>query len=152
MIVLYTLPSSGSSRKAKQHLVNTGKSFIVRNMAVNPLSFNELKRILHYTEQGTNDIIANGKYRKILEEEGVDFEDITLREFHHYVRKYPRLLKAPITLGEDHMIIGYDEEEFSKFMPRKERKRVYSQMLEQVRREEDVRLANHERIASGHWG
>ena len=142
MIRLYTLPGSRSCRYAKKHLINIGKPFMSRSMNNQPLSFDELKDILRYTENGLEDILADGKILPMLEEQGVNIEELTLREFHQYVLEYPTLICCPIAIGDGHMVVGYEPERYRVFEkePRKERMESLNHYLEQLREEENKRL------------
>jgi regulatory protein spx len=152
MITLYELPSNTSSRKAKARLIEFGVPFTLQNMHQTRLTFEQLKEILSYTENGVEDIIANGKEVKMLKEEGVDFEEITLSEFYHYVKRFPKLIKAPIAIGNHRMAVGYSDELYEVFRPRVLRLQSYSKQLEKVRAREAKFLAEGKVIATGHRG
>jgi regulatory protein spx len=152
MITLYTLPSSTSSRTARNNLIQSGRPFVIHNMKLQPLTFDELKNILHFTERGVEDILANGKIRKEIEAEGVDFEEITLSELHYYITRFPALMRAPICMDKDRLIIGYDEERYRVYTPKHLREREFNIKLDILREDENRRLQQNERIAAGHWG
>jgi regulatory protein spx len=153
MIRVFKLPSSPSSRKAIAHLEAVGQTVEVRNMNTEPLTFEELKEILSYTDNGVDDIIVkNGAVYKELMEQGVDIESLPLSKFYAYVKYNPRLIKAPITIGNGYMEIGYNEEAFTKFHPRGMKIKDYLKKLEKVREEEDKLLAAGEEIPTGYWG
>lgn len=151
VIKLFTLPSSLSSRRAHADLIEEGVPFVYQNMQTQSgrLTFEQFKEILSYTTEGVEEIIANGKEKKLLEAEGVDFDKITLSELYYYVKRFPRLMKAPITIGKDIMVIGHNDEYRSIFKSRKARMQLYSIQLEEVRANEEERLAQGELIATG---
>ena len=152
MLTLYTLPSSTSCRKAVAYLSERNVPFVVQNMCVNSLTFEQMKQILYFTEEGLDEILANSKDRKDLEEMGIDFEEVTLSEFHYYLERHPKLFKAPIAISDDRMVVGFEEERYDVFKPRTIRTTIYNQQLEEVRQEENIRLLLHERISEGHRG
>jgi regulatory protein spx len=152
MITVYRLPSSQSSRKAEAFFGDLEVPFIIRNMNTSPISFEELKHILSYTENGVDDILAKGKIREKLLEEGVDFDEITLKELHYYIKRYPKLMKAPIVNGNGRQVIGFDDDKYKVFIPRHIRQESLAEKLEAMRAIEDEKLANKEPIATGHWG
>jgi regulatory protein spx len=154
MIKLFTLPSSRASRRVQADLIEMGTPFTVQNMLSSKLTFDQLKEILSYTTEGTDEIIANGKERKLLEAQGVDFDKITLSELHYYVRRFPKLIKAPITIGKCMMVIGHNERTKSHdiFKPRSMRLQTYSQQLEEIRAYEDVKLSEGKPISGGNRG
>lgn len=150
MLTVYVLPSNTSSRHAKAHLVEKGIPFVIRDMNQHPLTLHELHEILRHTEE-VSEIIAESKPKEYLESEGVDFEEITLSELHYYATKYPRLIKAPITIGGNKMVIGYDDDRFEIFQPREQRMALYGKHLEIIRKKEDKKLEEGKILRKGHW-
>jgi regulatory protein spx len=153
MIRVYWLSASQSSRKAVAHLQAVGQEFEVRNMIREPLTFEELKDILSYTENGVDDIVAKtGKVYKELVQLGVDIEDMSLSRFHQIVKCNPRIIKGPLIIGKGIMHIGYNEEGFSEFYPRGKKLREYLSKLEHLRKEDMRKIAAGEEIPTGYWG
>jgi regulatory protein spx len=153
MIRVFILSSNPSSRKAVAHLQAVGQEFEVRNMGTEPLTFEELKDILSYTENGTDDIIAkNGKVYKELLARGIDVESLPLSKLYLYVKCNPRLIKAPLIIGKGIMQIGYNVEDFSEFYPRGMRLRERLSKLKALRREDMAKIAAGKEIPTGYWG
>jgi regulatory protein spx len=153
MIRVYKLSSNPSSRKAIAHLEAVGQDFEVRNMGVEPLTFEELKDILKYTDNGTEDIIAvHSKAYKNLVAVGIDFNELPLSELHMYVKRFPRLIKAPLIIGKGIMHIGYNEEGFTEFEPRGIRLEKYLSQLKELRKEDIRKIEAGELITSGSRG
>lgn len=149
MITLYVLSSSLSCRKAVDYLTEMGIPFAIQHMKTHRMTYQQLKEVLYYTDEGIDDILAKGNAWKTLGEQGVDFNEITLSEFHHYTELHPSLLKVPIAIGNDRMTIGFEEGRYDIFRPRSYRTSIYNQYLEQLRADEDIRLANNEKISAG---
>lgn len=153
MIKLFILPSSFSSRNAQAWLTEVGQPFVMQNMYTSPLTFEQLKEILSHTENGVEDIIAhNGKEKRVLQEEGVDFENIKLSEFYYYVQRFPKLIKAPLAIYKGRLVIGYSPERYEVLRPRQMRLKAYSHQLELARSNEDIKIAEGKAISLGHWG
>jgi regulatory protein spx len=152
MLKIYILPSSHSSRKAVAWLTEVGQPFEVQNMSTSRLTFEQLKDILSYTENGVDDIIANGREKVMLAEEGVDLNEITLSELYYYIKRFPRLVKAPIAIWKGKMTIGYSPEEYEVHRPRTSRLEAYFEQLEEMRAIEDIKLAEGKKVSAGHWG
>jgi regulatory protein spx len=151
MLKLYILPSSHSSRKAMATLAQYGMPYEVQNMNTSRLTFEQLKQILSLTNNGVEDIIASGKEIKMLEEEGVNLEEITLKEFYYYVKNYPRLIRAQLAIYKGELLIGFNEEEYRRLKPRTMRLEAYFEQLEQARANEDIKLEQGKAISLGHW-
>lgn len=153
MIRIYWLSSSLSSREAVAHLKAVGQEVEVRNMITEPLTFEELKDILSYTENGVEDIIAKtGKVYKELAALGIDIEDMSLSKFHQLVRCNPRLIKGPLIIGKGIMHIGFNKEGISEFYPRGMKLNDYMKKLDVLRTEDMRKIAAGEEMSSGYWG
>jgi len=113
MLVIYTSPGCASCRKAKAWLKEKGIKFVERNIFSTILKDDEIKLLLSRTENGTEDIIAKGC--KFLKDNHIDLNELNLNEFISLIRDNPSLMKRPIIIDEDNMLIGYDSEEIEMF-------------------------------------
>lgn len=149
MITVLTLSGNKASVLAKRFLQTYSQSFIERNIQKDFLTYQEFKYILFLTEEGLDELLAKTKARKDLEAAGIDFEELTLSEFYHLYLKHPSIVKAPILIDNNSVVIGFEEDEYAQFIPRGLRKKEYSKLLETVREEENERILNDEKISGG---
>ncbi|MED3976724.1 transcriptional regulator Spx [Priestia megaterium] len=126
MVNLYLTPSCTSCRKAKAWLEKHHIDYIERNIISDPLTVNEIKSILRLTEDGTNDIISTQS--KIFQELNINVESLSLNEFYNLIMKYPQMLRRPIIQDEKRLQVGYSEEEIRRFLPRKVRNSLKTQL------------------------
>ncbi|MED4240825.1 transcriptional regulator SpxA [Priestia megaterium] len=126
MVNLYLTPSCTSCRKAKAWLEKHHIDYIERNIISDPLTVNEIKSILRLTEDGTDDIISTQS--KIFQELNVNVESLSLNEFYNLIMKYPQILRRPIIQDEKRLQVGYSEEEIRRFLPRKVRNSLNTQL------------------------
>ncbi len=115
MIVVYTSPGCASCRKVKQWLKERDLKFVEKNIFSTVLNENEIKHLLTRSENGTDDIIS--KRSKIVQEQNIDFDEMTLNELVRFIQQNPSILKRPIILNEKSFLVGYDEEEIGAFVP-----------------------------------
>lgn len=115
MIVVYTSPGCASCRKVKQWLKERDLKFVEKNIFSTVLNENEIKHLLTRSENGTEDIIS--KRSKIVQEQNIDFDEMTLNELVRFIQQNPSVLKRPIILNEKSFLVGYDEEEIGAFVP-----------------------------------
>ena len=113
MIVVYTSPGCSSCRKVKNYLKNNHLPFIEKNIFNTLLNKEEVKYLISRTENGTDDIIS--KRSKIIQEDRVDIESMSLNQLCDFIVKNPSVLKRPIIIDDKNMQIGYDEEEIELF-------------------------------------
>lgn len=115
MIVVYTSPGCASCRKVKQWLRERNLKFVEKNIFSTLLNENEIRHLLMRSENGTEDIIS--KRSKIIQEQKVNVEDMSIKELVRFIQHNPSVLKRPIILNERNFLVGYDEEEIGAFIP-----------------------------------
>ncbi len=120
MIRIYTAPSCASCRKVKAWLKENNLPFVEKNIFSSNLRKEELQEILERSENGTDDIIS--KRSKVIKENQVDVEDMTVNQLITFIQDNPSVLKRPIVLDERRFQVGYNSEEIRAFMPRELRK------------------------------
>lgn len=119
MIKIYTTPSCSSCRKAKKFFDEEEIPYLEKNIFVTDLNEEELKYILSKTENGTEDIISTRS--KIIKEQNIDVDNMTISELIKFVRDNPSVLKRPIMVDDSKMQVGYNEEEIRVFIPHEKR-------------------------------
>ena len=116
MIKIYTSPSCSSCRKVKKWFDEQKIPYEEHNIFAAVLDPKELKEILMKSENGTDDIIS--KRSKIIKEQNIDFDSMTISEMVEFIRKYPSVLKRPIMVDDRRIQVGYSSEEIRTFIPR----------------------------------
>ena len=107
MIVVYTSPGCASCRKVKQWLKERNLPYIEKNIFTTLLNETEIRHLLMRSENGSEDIIS--KRSKIIQQNAVDLDDMTISELVHFIQENPSVLKRPIILNERNFQVGYDE-------------------------------------------
>jgi len=120
MITLYVSPSCTSCRKAKAWLEENNLEFEEKNIFHEPLTQNEIKKILSLTEEGTEEIISFRS--QAYQELDCEIEDLTMKELLDLFQEVPSLIRRPIIMDERRLQIGYNEEEIRCFLPREVRR------------------------------
>lgn len=113
MIVIYTSPGCSSCRKVKSYLKDNNLKFIEKNIFNTLLNREEIRYLISRTDNGTDDIIS--KRSKIIQENRVDIESMSINELCDFIVNNPSVLKRPIIIDDKNMQIGYDEEEIELF-------------------------------------
>ncbi|KRN93150.1 transcriptional regulator SpxA [Pediococcus stilesii] len=119
MVTLYTSPSCTSCRKAKAWLEEHGINYTERNIFSEPLSAEEIKKVLRMTENGTEEIVS--RRSKVFQELNVELDDLPLQQLIDLIQKNPGLLRRPIIMDDKRLQVGYNEDEIRRFLPRKVR-------------------------------
>lgn len=105
-ITFYTYPSCTSCRKTKAwlkaHRVNVNERHIFKD----PPNDSELKEILALTTEGVDEIIA--KRSQEFRELEFDIEDLSLTELIHLLQEKPKLLRRPLLIKDEQLVIGYN--------------------------------------------
>jgi regulatory protein spx len=119
MLIVYSSPGCASCRKAKRFLADYHIPYVEKNLYSNQLDKKEIKYLLSRCENGTSDLIAT-RSKKYKELHGA-LEDMSTNELVSFIQENPSILKRPILLSPDSMVIGYDEDEITTFVPLKDR-------------------------------
>lgn len=129
-VKLYVVTSSSSSRKAEKFLKDNDIKYDVQNMIHEHLSQEQLFEILACSENGVDDILSErSRDFKLLSEQGIDFDEMSLTELHEWIVEYPRLLRAPIIVAKGSTLVGYNDEEINMLISRSERKKAMQELL-----------------------
>ena len=116
MIRIYTAPSCASCRKVKAWLKENDLPFVEKNIFSTSLHKEELQELLARSENGTDDIIS--KRSKVIKEQNIDVEDMSVNELISFIQDNPSILKRPIMLDDRRFQVGYNSEEIRAFIPR----------------------------------
>ena len=120
MLRIYTAPSCASCRKVKNWLKENNIPYIEKNIFSTLLRADELRELLIRSENGTDDIIS--KRSKIIKENKVDIDDMSVNQLISFIQENPSILKRPIIIDERRFQVGYNAEEIRAFIPRELRK------------------------------
>ncbi len=110
MIQLYTFSSCTSCRKARDILKDNQIPFKERNMNTDPLSESEVFHLLGYTTNGTTDIMS--KRSQDVKDLNINVEELSLNKWVELVGKHPGMLRRPLLLTDNQLIVGYNKEEY----------------------------------------
>ena len=121
MVKIYVSPSCSSCRKVKKWFDEQNIPYTEKNIFNGNLKEEELRAILEKTENGTEDIIATKS--KIMKENKVNFDDMSISEMINFVRKNPSVLKRQIVIDDEHdrIQVGYNEDDIRLFIPKARR-------------------------------
>jgi regulatory protein spx len=119
MIRIYTSPSCSSCRKVKKWFEDNKIPYEAKNIFAANLTAEELKDVISKTENGTDDIISLRS--KVVQENNIDFDEMTISQLVEFIRANPSVLKRPIIVDDHRIQVGYNEEEIRTFIPRARR-------------------------------
>jgi len=119
MIVIYTSPGCASCRKVRKFMKEHELEYVEKNIFNTLLNEKEIKYLLSRTDNGTDDIIS--KRSKIIQENKVDIDSMSINELTKFIVDNPSILKRPIIIDDKNMQIGYDQEEIEAFKRFRER-------------------------------
>ncbi|MDX6152702.1 transcriptional regulator Spx [Marinococcus sp. PL1-022] len=119
MVTLLTAPGRASCQKAKKWLQDHCIPFQERNILAHPLSVHEVKEIFRKTEKGTDDIVATRS--KDFQALNIDWNTLTMQELFQLMSKYPGLVRKPLLYDDNHLQVGYSNEDMRQFIPKSTR-------------------------------
>jgi regulatory protein spx len=116
LVTLYLSPSCTSCRKAKAWFDDHHIPYKERNILSEKLTVDEIKKILHFTEEGTDEIISTKS--KVFQSLELNMDSLSLRELYDFIKENPGVLKRPLIVDEKRLQVGFNEEEIRSFLPR----------------------------------
>ncbi len=119
MIKVYTSPSCSSCKKVKKWFMDNDIPFIEKNIFGPTFKEKDLYDILSKTENGTEDIIS--KRSKIILENHIDIDKMSVKQLVDFVIKNPSVMKRPIIIDDSKMVVGYNPDDISVFIPQAKR-------------------------------
>ena len=134
MIKLYTATANSSSQKVRKWLKDHQLEYQEIDLSKEELTKEEVLAIFSLTEEGSEDVITRrGKAIKSLKE---DFYSLTIKELIQAIIENPMLLRQPLIIDNNHLQVGYHEEDIRKFLPRDVRK----VMMEDFAKRRNIRV------------
>lgn len=129
-ITIYTINTSEGEKVAEKLARYELKSHI-RHIVRDRFTFVEFKALLALTDDGLDDLLTQrGSTIDFLEEQGIDLEELTLREAYNVILQNPKLLKT--TILTDWSRIAYGLNGARMFLPRHVRKAEQQKMYEKA--------------------
>lgn len=107
--------SSASCRKAIKWFGEECISFKEIKLNREGITTKQLKEILILTDNGLDDILKRNVNRAVLDE-------LSLNEALEKIVEKPRMLKVPIIISRNKMLVGFQEEHIRAFVPKSHRR------------------------------
>lgn len=115
MITIYTSSSCTSCKKVIAWFDEQKIPYIEKNIFSHMLREDDIKDILTKSENGTDDIIS--KRSKIIKDNNIDIESMSIKELIKFAKDNPSVLKRPIIVDDHRIQVGYNPDDISTFMP-----------------------------------
>ena len=115
MIIIYTSPSCASCKKVLTWFKDEAIPFSEKSIFSPMFKEEDIKDMLLKSENGTDDIIS--KRSKIILENKINIDDMTLNELVKFVKENPTVLKRPIIVDDHRLQTGYNSDEIRAFIP-----------------------------------
>lgn len=129
MVTLYMSKKCSSCKKAKEWLEENNIDYKEINILKERLTKEEVKTIIRMTEDGTDEIISTRS--NVYQQIGPELERMNLHQLYEVIIENPSILRRPLVLDDKRLVVGYNEEELRRFLPRKVRL-LYFQDLERA--------------------
>jgi len=116
MILIYTVPSCSSCKKAEEWLRAHDLDYKEINLLTDDIQPADIKKILSLTDEGTEEIIS--KRSKAYARLGMNFDNVSVNRLIDLIEENRTLLRRPLILDEKRLQVGYNEDDIRKFLPR----------------------------------
>lgn len=116
-LTFYSYPSCTSCRKTKHWLKANHIDFTERHLFKETPTTEELKHILSLTTEGMDEILATRS--QIFKKLDLDFDELTVNELLDILHKEPKLLRRPLLIDGNKLVVGYNPSELLKLSKKK---------------------------------
>jgi regulatory protein spx len=117
MIIVYTVPSCSSCKKAEEWLRSHELEYKEINLLTDDIKKEDLLKILSLTDDGTEEIIS--KRSKAYARLDMNFENVSVSRLINIINENRTLLRRPLIFDDTRLQVGYNEDDIRKFLPRK---------------------------------
>ncbi|AFQ30304.1 hypothetical protein P4493_10515 [Bacillus thuringiensis] len=125
-ITIYTI-NSAEGEKVAEKLAKYDLIATIKHIVRDRFTFTEFKALLALTDDGLDDLLTQrGSTIDFLTEQGIELDDLTLREAYNVILQNPKLLKT--TILTDWNRIAYGLNGAKMFLPRHVRKQEQLKM------------------------
>jgi Spx/MgsR family transcriptional regulator len=111
-IKFFQKPTCTTCRKAKEYLEKLGAELELRSLDAEPLSESELDKLIGTRDYKTFLNFRNELYR----EKNMKEKPPSRAEAIKLMAKVPNLIRRPVVIRGDQIVLGFDEEAFKKLM------------------------------------
>ncbi|KMM63329.1 regulatory protein MgsR [Bacillus glycinifermentans] len=115
-LIFYSYPSCTSCRKTKHWLKANQIDFKERHLFRETPNHEELKHILSLTTEGFDEILATRS--QAFKELNLNIEELTVSEVVDLLIEKPKLLRRPIIVNGEKLVVGYNPGELLKLLKR----------------------------------
>ncbi len=115
MILIYTSFGCSSTAKAKFFFDTNQLSYYEKNIQTHVLNKRELQYLIQRCPNGFDDVIS--KRGKIYKKNHQSIQNMTTSQLIQFIQRNPTLLKRPILISETALVIGFDGDEITTFLP-----------------------------------
>lgn len=120
-VTIYRTTSCPSSRKAELWLNRHKIKHNIRNINKNPLSKDEIIKLVSFCDNGFFDLISKKSETFTQVNKKYHFENLTFSEAVSVIYCNQKLLRKPIIFDDKNILIGYNDDLIRTFIPRSNR-------------------------------
>ncbi|WP_333493814.1 MULTISPECIES: ArsC/Spx/MgsR family protein [Lactococcus] len=121
MIKVYYRGSCGSSRRAFSWFEKYNLN--VQKQQISKMTRNDLVKLLQLSDEGLKDIVKRpGKSSSEVRDALKYMERLSFNEALDFLISHPYVLQTPIIMDKHNHLIGYNEDEIRKFLPKEYRR------------------------------
>lgn len=94
------------------------------------ISYEDFLLILSNTIDGLEEILAvKSKAYANLKKNGVELDNLTIKEVYELLLQQPTLMRLPIVFNEKKMVVGFNETEIGLLLPRETKRKAFRTTL-----------------------
>ncbi|MDR0297440.1 MAG: Spx/MgsR family RNA polymerase-binding regulatory protein [Streptococcaceae bacterium] len=144
MVLIYTVPSCSSCKKAEEWFQMHEIPYKKINLLTDDISPKDFLKILSLTEEGTEEIIS--KRSKAYQRLNINFDTVTVDALIALIEDNRTLLRRPLIVDDTRLQVGYNDDDIRKFLPRDFRKVKLAKDSTEIRKIVEIREAKEREL------
>lgn len=140
MTTFFYSTTGNSQSKVKRFLEQNNIPYKKRSLGhAEPLEWEEFIEILSCSNDGVDEVLSTrSKAYTKLTQSGIDFDELSMKELYRLFRDNPGLLKSPMVVTKGMLVIGYNEDEITMLIPRKQRRETLWKLMSQSQHDDII--------------
>lgn len=131
-----TISSHKQCRQTIDFLNKNEIDYYEQNVMKEPLSVEEIQYLFSRVSYLEKIMSTKSKSYKQLEKLLENEENVKMSDIYRFIQENPKVLKYPIILDRERLMVGYHEHNIRTFLPRKIKHQYFYKTLEMEKRQE----------------
>lgn len=140
-VKIFKTDKTKTTQEIENYFIENDIAYTIRNLSEKKMEWSEFLSIIGLTEDGIESLIPKKMSKEAKHVMStIDFDTITLKEFYNVAANEPSIIRTPLMMNKNNLMVGARHEDISIFDNRSSKNARFSMLLESVRMREQYEL------------